>query len=91
MALQLRGILPIGLRCQLRLKFLGPYTPPERLCRALVGGKDGPIISGGHTEALELHLMVVRRRLKRGSPQTQNSSAGVRGGLERLGVGSINI
>ena len=34
--------------------------------------------------------MVVRRRFSRGSPQTQNSVAGVWGGLERLGVGSID-
>ena len=60
-------ILPIDFRCPSHLKFLGPCAPRHRLPLALVGGKDGLIISGGHTEALELRLGG-HRRSSRGWP-----------------------
>ena len=82
-------ILPLDFhRCPSRLKFLGPCAPRHRRPLVLVGGKDGPIISGGHTEALELQLGGHRRPSRGWSPKSRNALAGVLGPLDRLGVGT---
>ena len=81
-------ILPIDFRCPSRLKFLGPCAPRHRLPLALVGGKDDPPFSGGHTEALELQLGGHRRPSRGWSPKSRDALAVVLGPLDRLGVGT---
>ena len=67
---------------------MGPCAPRHRLPLALVGGKDGPIISHTSGRRLELQLGGVRRPSRGWSPTSRNALAAVRGPLDRLGVGT---
>ena len=82
---------PIGFRCPSRLKiFMGPCTARQSLPLALARGKDDPPFSGGHTDPLELHLVVLRRAFERETPNFQNSPAAVRGPLDASGLLSVD-